>query len=192
MRLQSHALLLLWVTLDSFNMNTCHLGCVTPWPCSKDWCRTAWVSLTWLTVWFTWMVWLSFQKWKRNTYITCTLCLSTSGSRICSPSQPSVNSSGMRLTIWLIMSPMKAYDPARRTWKLWLNPLHHKPTLQSKPFGALWDIINGFLRFLYASHNHCMSICLEKVPVRRLSMSHSWQIQWMPSRCLRKPVVRLM
>ena len=57
-----------------------------------------------------------------------------------------VNSLGMRSIIWLIMSPRKVHDPARRTWKLWLNSLHLKPVLQSNPFWAWWDIMDSLLR----------------------------------------------
>ena len=163
-----------------------------PQPHSKDWYRTAWMSWTWLTVWFTWMVWLSFQKWKRNTYITCILCLNISGSTIWSSSQRSVSSSGMKSTIWLIMSLRKVYHLAKRTWKLWLNLLWPKPTLQSEPFWAWWDIIISLFRGLHALHNHCMSMWLEKVPLRRVSMSYSKKVPWVPLRCLRKLVWRLL
>ena len=60
--------------------NTCCLGCVMPQPHFKYWCRTVWVSWTWSTIWSTWMMWSSFQRQQRNTYIACTLCLNTSGS----------------------------------------------------------------------------------------------------------------
>ena len=41
---------------------------------------TVWVSWTWPTVWSTWLMWLSFQRQKRNVYITCALCLNASGT----------------------------------------------------------------------------------------------------------------
>ena len=55
-------------------------------------------------------------------------------------------------------------------WMLWQNLLHHKPTLKPEPFWAWWDIIGSLLMGSHALCNHCMSICLEKVPVRRMSM----------------------
>ena len=54
--------------------------------------------------------------------------------------QPSVNSWRTRSTTWFITSPRKVYDTARRTWKLWPDSLHHRPTLRSEPFWAWWDI----------------------------------------------------
>ena len=157
-----HMILWMWAYVYS--------GCAMPKPHSKDWSRIVSVSLTWPIVWSTWMTWLSFQRQKRNLYITCTLCLSTSGSNIWSSSQPSVNSLRMRSNIWLIMSPRKVCNPARRSWKLWPNLLHQKPTLKSESFWAWWDITRSLLRDSHISCNHCTSICLEKVHVRRMSM----------------------
>ena len=140
------------------------------------------LSLTYSLIYFDDMI-VFFLKWRSNICITCVLCLCSSGSTIWNMGQPGVNSSGIRWTIWLIMSPRGAFDLARRTWRLWLNSLHHKPTLQSEPFWAWLDIIDGLLKGLCALCNHCMGICLEKVSVRGMSMSHSWQTCWVPLRC---------
>ena len=56
-----------------------------------------------------------FSKTGKSTYITCTLCLSASDRPIWSLSQQSTSSLRVRLTIWRIMSPRKAYDPVKRT-----------------------------------------------------------------------------
>ena len=79
-------------------------------------------------------------------------------STIWSSSWPSVSSSRVRLTIWLIMSPRKVYDPVKRTSKLWWNSLHHEPILKSEPFWPWWDITDDSLKGLLVLHNHCMSI----------------------------------
>ena len=137
-------------------------------------------------------MWLSFQKQQMNTSITCTLCLSTSGSTVWSSSQPSVNFQEWDQLLGSSCLQGRHYDPARRTWKLWLKSLHHKPTLQSEPFWAWWDIMDSLLRGLCASCNNCMGICLFKVPVRTASMSCSWNNCWVPLRCFQKPVFRLL
>ena len=103
------------------------------------------------------MTWSSFKKWKKNTYVACMQCLSTSESIIWSLSQSSVSSSRMKSTTWLIISPKKAYDPVKRTWKLWPNLLHHKHTLKSEPFGLVgyyqW-FIKGFTCIAQPLHTH--------------------------------------
>ena len=97
---------------------------------------------------------LSFQKQKRNTYNAYVLCLSTSRNTIWSSSQPSVSSSRVRSTIWLIMSPRKVYILARRTRKLWLGSLHPQTCIAIWAFWAWWDITNDLSRGSHALCNH--------------------------------------
>ena len=56
------------------------------------------------------------------------------------------------------MSPRKAYNPASRTWNLWLNSLQHQPKLQSESFCGLvghyqW-FIKGFTCIAQPLHDH--------------------------------------
>ena len=63
-----------------FDCKCIPLLCAMPLAYSKDWCTNVWVSWTWPTVWSFLMMWSSFQRWKRNTYIDCALFLNASGN----------------------------------------------------------------------------------------------------------------
>ena len=99
------------------------------------------------------------------------------------------SSSRVRSTIWVIMSPRKAYNTVKGTWKLWQNLLHYEPTLKSEPFGAKWDITGNLLKDLLALHNHCMDIFLGMGPAKRMSKWGTWKMHWVPSRVSRRPAL---
>ena len=179
--------------LGFLSANTCCLGCVMTWWLSKDWCRNVWVNWTWCTVWFTWMSWLSFQKQKRNTYNACALCLCNSGNTIWSSSQPSMSSSRMISTIWLIMSPRKVYILVRRTWRSVAEFAFHP-----KAYIAIWaflGLVGHYQWFIKGFAHACIQplhkhLSGEGAGKKNEHVMHTWKMCWVPLKCLGKLVLR--
>ena len=136
------------------------------------------------------MMLLCSPKPRKSICDACVLCSNASESITWNSSSVNVNSSLMRSTIYPIMYPRRAFDPARRTWKLWLNLPYLRHTLKSKPFWALQVITGNSSRDLHGWHNHCMNTYPEKVLARRTSEWHSLVMCRLPLRCLRKHVLR--